>query len=302
MECLLCHSTGDGILISDALYVGKNASASFIKISEKHKVRQCTTCGHKQLDPLPTEQEDLEFYENDVHSKELFGVEDVELRQRADTLRRANMIRGLLNSGSILDFGCGFGFFVGALSNDYRALGVDVCASRLELAESWNSGNFKQFDPQEDLVSQFDQKFDVVCAFHVLEHLRDPVKAIKEWFELLNPGGQLVLEVPNAGDPMLEEIPGYNKFFWQRMHLSYFDDSRMELAILRAGCSTYTIKHVQRYGLENLVHWAHNNGPQYGAPTFSTLNPALTRAEDVYKRDREETKSADTLVAIIKKS
>ena len=212
------------------------------------------------------------------------------------------MIRGLLNSGSILDFGCGFGFFVGALSNDYRALGVDVCASRLELAESWNSGNFKQFDPQEDLVSQFDQKFDVVCAFHVLEHLRDPVKAIKEWFELLNPGGQLVLEVPNAGDPMLEEIPGYNKFFWQRMHLSYFDDSRMELAILRAGCSTYTIKHVQRYGLENLVHWAHNNGPQYGAPTFSTLNPALTRAEDVYKRDREETKSADTLVAIIKKS
>lgn len=38
--------------------------------------------------------------------------------------------------------------------------------------------------------------FDLVCAFHVLEHIPDDSKTISEVFRTLKPGGTFILEVP----------------------------------------------------------------------------------------------------------
>jgi SAM-dependent methyltransferase len=38
---------------------------------------------------------------------------------------------------------------------------------------------------------------DYVCASHVLEHLTNPIKAIKEWMRVLKPGGVLWLKIPD---------------------------------------------------------------------------------------------------------
>jgi SAM-dependent methyltransferase len=44
--------------------------------------------------------------------------------------------------------------------------------------------------------------FDAVCAWMVLEHLHDPVTALRRAFEWLKPGGWLGLSVPDAGSWM----------------------------------------------------------------------------------------------------
>jgi SAM-dependent methyltransferase len=41
--------------------------------------------------------------------------------------------------------------------------------------------------------------FDVVTAFHVLEHVPDPVAVARRMLDWLAPGGLLIVEVPNAG-------------------------------------------------------------------------------------------------------
>jgi len=41
--------------------------------------------------------------------------------------------------------------------------------------------------------------FDVLTAFHLLEHVPDPVAVVRRMLEWLAPGGLVIIEVPNAG-------------------------------------------------------------------------------------------------------
>jgi SAM-dependent methyltransferase len=40
--------------------------------------------------------------------------------------------------------------------------------------------------------------YDIVTAFHVLEHLHDPVAALRRWAEWVKEDGRLIVEVPNV--------------------------------------------------------------------------------------------------------
>jgi SAM-dependent methyltransferase len=42
-----------------------------------------------------------------------------------------------------------------------------------------------------------DESFDFVHSSHCLEHMRDPVEALKNWFRVLKVGGHLVILVPD---------------------------------------------------------------------------------------------------------
>jgi len=42
-----------------------------------------------------------------------------------------------------------------------------------------------------------DERFERVYASHVLEHLADPLAAMREWHRLLRPGGELHIRVPH---------------------------------------------------------------------------------------------------------
>jgi SAM-dependent methyltransferase len=41
-----------------------------------------------------------------------------------------------------------------------------------------------------------DASFDFVYSSHILEHLEDPARAVKNWWRVLKPGGYLILYVP----------------------------------------------------------------------------------------------------------
>ena len=66
--------------------------APYVRDSKEHKVRRCLSCGHTQLNPVPTQLEDNEFYDENLQDK---AINDVGTVQRAhnkmigDTIRRA---------------------------------------------------------------------------------------------------------------------------------------------------------------------------------------------------------------------
>jgi len=49
----------------------------------------------------------------------------------------------------------------------------------------------------EELMGIPDSSFDWVYSSHCLEHLRDPDRALKRWWEVLKPGGFMLVAVPD---------------------------------------------------------------------------------------------------------
>jgi len=50
---------------------------------------------------------------------------------------------------------------------------------------------------QGDNIPLPDESQDFVISAHVIEHFPDPIKALKEWYRLIRPGGYIFMIVPN---------------------------------------------------------------------------------------------------------
>lgn len=102
----------------------------------------------------------------------------------------------------LLEVGCGLGHMLDFLESDYKVFGLDVNEWALEQAdERLPDGEFIKRDAQD--ISIFpDDYFSVVVSKHMVEHLAEPQKAIKEMCRVLEPGGLLLLSTPNLDSPM----------------------------------------------------------------------------------------------------
>jgi SAM-dependent methyltransferase len=96
----------------------------------------------------------------------------------------------------LLDVGCGVGRFGhGAYARGWDVTGIDV--SELAITTGRKFARFPlRVATVEELIDQ-GEKFDVVTAFEVLEHLTSPLEFISNIRRLLRPGGQLFFTVPN---------------------------------------------------------------------------------------------------------
>lgn len=296
--CLLCgRSDGWSEVISHQLRDDSSGRFSVVR---------CASCGHVQLTPLPTAEEDRAFYAADRQAKNLVDTVDFDRMQKksaADTRRRLDWLRSVVpaTQGSrVLDIGSGYGFFVHeAVQAGYQALGLNISDAQLTLARANLEGDFQLGTLDDEFAAGHAGEFACVTAFHVLEHLADPVGFIKLASSRLAPGGFLLIEVPNLSDSLLQEIPEYRAFYWQRAHLSYFDPVHLQLVFYKAGVLSFEIGGVQRYGVRNLLNWLDNRRPQLEEPDYHAKETILHDLEKLYKSDRERSLTCDTLIATI---
>jgi SAM-dependent methyltransferase len=96
----------------------------------------------------------------------------------------------------LLDVGCGFGGFVDLMrKRGWDAEGVDPSPSVVEAGE--RKGRRIRQGTLERLPMERGP-YDAVTMFYVLEHLSDPMGALRKVFRLLVPGGTLLIRVPHT--------------------------------------------------------------------------------------------------------
>jgi len=78
-------------------------------------------------------------------------------------------------------------------------------------------------------------RFDVVSAFHVLEHVPDPVAVLGRMLRWLAPGGLLIVEVPNAGGLGAAMFGKAWSGLELPRHLSHFSPETLTRAVELAG-------------------------------------------------------------------
>lgn len=108
-----------------------------------------------------------------------------------------------LGAKRVLDFGCGFGQFLEMCHLfGFDAHGVDRSNAR-------RSGAGVQVHAELD---EAPDTFDAITMFEVLEHLDDPLAMLKALKARLNPGGIMIIEVPDtSGVNSIHDEMSYRK-------------------------------------------------------------------------------------------
>jgi SAM-dependent methyltransferase len=122
--------------------------------------------------------------------------------------------------GSVLDFGCGEGKITSEISRvnpTARIKGIDLSARAILFARAFNYG--KKIDFSAEDIKDINEKFDVVAAVEVMEHISDEdIKCVFEKFKnILNDNGRLVISVPSDNFPVQpKHYRHYNKSLIER--------------------------------------------------------------------------------------
>ena len=97
--------------------------------------------------------------------------------------------------GSILDVGCGTGYFIESVSGRYETWGVDPSPAAVAMCHERGLERVVEGSAY-DLAAVNGRRFDAVTFLDVLEHLDDDATALREAFRVLRPGGVIIATVP----------------------------------------------------------------------------------------------------------
>jgi SAM-dependent methyltransferase len=160
------------------------------------KIAECCGCGVWRTLPEMSAVELASFYPDHYWGS---GGPSQKWSESSQSDKTRFLTRCGLARGSILDVGCGSGFFLRALNPaKWQRFGVETSEPAARAAENV-IGRGHVFAGTLTRSGWADSTFDVVTFWSALEHTNEPLANLREARRTIKPGGSLIVQVPNAG-------------------------------------------------------------------------------------------------------
>lgn len=167
-----------------------------------------------------------------------------------------SVIASLVHQGAtLLDLGCGSGALGQYLSETRQCVSDGLTWSEAEAAHArphYRDVHVADLETCDLLTLFANKRYDYIVCADVLEHLRQPERILDACRQLLAPGGQLLVSVPNAGYAGLiaELLQGEFRYreegLLDRTHLRFFTRRSLSRFLGEHGWSIDTLDTVRR--------------------------------------------------------
>ena len=191
--------------------------------------------------------------------------------------RELRLFRNHCPRGSVLDVGCSSGGFLYQLKQrhpqDYKILGTDVSSAPLDHAAKMGvpvaRGDF--------LTHDFEEQFDAITFWAVMEHLFEPQLFLKKAASLLKPGGLCFILMPNMNSLAVRLLGAKYRYIFAE-HLNYFTPRTLRKFVERE----FTVLKLKSTHFNPLVIWQDFRGGGREVPRAERAQ--LLKRTNAYKQ------------------
>jgi 2-polyprenyl-3-methyl-5-hydroxy-6-metoxy-1,4-benzoquinol methylase len=199
----------------------------------------CNQCGLIYLNPRPTEEAMISFYENDYRMfYESIAVPTKKYIEKGPFIPRAKFVLEVLQNyldkaNTFIDIGCAEGTLLNIVEENYpkiKTFGIEPSIgfggyAKENIKGKVFIGNYKTF-----IKNYPGHRFDVLATTHVLEHILNPVEFLYGLKGLMTNRSVLYIEVPNI---MSSKVSGLGAIHLG--HVLSFDPSTLKILLKRTG-------------------------------------------------------------------
>ena len=164
---------------------------------------KCDECALVRHELMLSDEQLSEYYSKNYRTDYQWvnsGPTSKHIKKRhSEAKNRLNKLQSHIRKNpKVLDFGCGSGEFIELASE----MGALACGFEPGNLYSSYARDLKGLDVQNCGWENYEckEKVDLVTAFHVFEHLTDPLKALQRAVSWLKTNGLIYIEVPNMAN------------------------------------------------------------------------------------------------------
>lgn len=254
-------------------------------VAQISPIVKCRQCGLMYASPRmrPVDQDAIKDYDPDLtrnvadYDPTRYGKERLQVRDYADT--RADLARLHPGRGALVEIGCGMGFQLEAFHNDgWDVTGIEPDRGFCQFIEDFHK--LKALPTILEEAGLSDESVDAVVFLHVIEHVPDPLGTLRKIYDVLKPGGHLVIETPRYDSLMFKLFRHRERSLNCDGHIYFFTTSTLRELCERAGFEPRQCRYVGRSLSVERLAW--NLGVMSKS---NTVRKTLSRLSDVLKLD-----------------
>lgn len=137
------------------------------------------------------------------------------LKDRQEELDYINV----LPAGKVIDIGCGLGYMLSGIKSEHSKFGIEPSVFASNLARQY--GNIHRGTLNN--CKWDDGSFDVAIMYHVIEHLDNPISALRKAWKLLKVGGKLIIGTPQFFHDTHDYYGDKYRMLHDKSHISLFN-------------------------------------------------------------------------------